>query len=208
MFDVVLAIVIFQVAKNQGASDTVAYLVSTIGPVLGLIVEFVRHRRVDAVSVVILLIIAISLAISLVGSTDPKVLLLKDSVFTGALGVVLLVSLLPLFPRPLMYYLGRKFGTDGTAAGVAWWDSLWQYPSFRRSQRMITGVWGLGFLFEAIVKTIWVLALPFDLAYTLNQIGPLVVTAALMAWTFVYAARVRKAGEQRAAAHAAESADG
>ena len=62
MFDVVLAIVIFQVAKSQGASDTVAYLVSTIGPVLGLIVEFVRHRRVDAVSVVILLIIAISLA--------------------------------------------------------------------------------------------------------------------------------------------------
>ena len=34
------------------------------------------------------------------------------------------------------------------------------------------------------------------------------VTAALMAWTFVYAARVRKAGELLAAAHAAESADG
>lgn len=200
VFDIALSIVIFQVAKGHGAGDVAAYLWSSIGPLVGLAVEFARHRRVDGVGIIILAIIIISAGISLIGGTDPKMLLLKDSVFTGALGVIVLISLTPLFPRPLMFYLGRKFGTDGTDAGVAWWNSLWQYPAFRHSQRMITAVWGLGFLAEAVLKTLWVLALPFDTAYTLNQIGPLAVTAALMGWTFWYAAKARRAGEERARA--------
>ena len=199
VFDVGLSIAIFSVAKNLGASDVAAYLYSAIGPLLGMAVEFLRHRRIDIVGVVILAIIALSVAVTLIGSDDPTVLLLKDSALTGGLGLVILASLTPLFPRPLMYYMGRKFGTDGTEAGAAWWDSLWQYSSFRRSQRMITGVWGAGYLAEAVAKVAWVLALPFDTAYLLNQVVPLVVTVALMGWTMWYANRARRAGEQRAA---------
>ena len=78
--------------------------------------------------------------------------------------------------------------------------SLWQYPSFRHSQRMITGVWGACYLAEAVAKVIWVLMLPFDTAYLLNQVVPLVISVALMGWTIWYANRTRRAGEQRAAA--------
>lgn len=202
VFDVGLSIAIFTIAKNMGASDVSAYLYSAAGPLLGMAVEFIRHRRIDIVGVVILAIIALSIAVTLIGSDDPTVLLLKDSALTGGLGVLILASLTPLFPRPLMYYMGRKFGTDGTAAGAEWWDSLWQYPSFRHSQRMITGVWGAGYLAEAIAKVIWVLMLPFDTAYLLNQIVPLVVTVLLMGWTMWYASRTRRAGERRAAAAA------
>ncbi|MFT4297389.1 MAG: VC0807 family protein [Micropruina sp.] len=198
VFDIGLSIAIFSVAKNLGASDLAAYLYSSIGPLVGMAIEFVRHRRIDIVGVVILAVIALSLAVTLIGSDDPTVLLLKDSALTGGLGVVILASLTPLFPRPLMYYLGRKFGTDGTEAGTAWWASLWQYPSFRRSQRVITGVWGAGYLAEAIAKVAWVLALPFDTAYLLNQVVPLAVTVVLMVWTMWYAARTRRAGERRA----------
>lgn len=204
VFDVLLALVIFQVATSHGASDTAAYLLSSIGPVVGLGVEFVRHRRVDVVSLVILAVIGLSLIVSLVGSTDPKVLLLKDSVLTGGIGLVILISLTPLFRRPLMFYLGRKFGTDGTVEGVAWWDSLWQYESFRHSQRVITAAWGVGFVLEAILKAVWVLVLPFNVAYALNQVGPLLVTVGLMAWTMIYARRVRRDGEARAAVRATD----
>lgn len=202
-FDVILAMVAFVVAKNSGASDTTAYFVSMVGPLLGLGFEFIRHRRLDGVAITILAIIGLQLLISLIGSTDPKVLLLKDSVFTGGLGLVLLASLTPLFRRPLLFYMGRKFGTDGTEAGLAYWDSLWQFEGFRHSQRMITGVWGTAYVIEAIAKAGWVLALPFDTAYFLNQLGPLLVTAALMGWTVWYAMRARKAGQAREAAAAA-----
>lgn len=198
VFDVGLSIAIFTVAKNMGASDVAAYLYSAAGPLLGMAVEFIRHRRIDVVGAVILAIIALSIAVTLIGSDDPTVLLLKDSALTGGLGLLILASLTPLFPRPLMYYMGRKFGTDGTEAGAAWWDSLWQYPSFRHSQRVITGVWGAGYLAEAIAKVTWVLMLPFDTAYLLNQIVPLVVTVVLMGWTMWYANRTRRAGERRA----------
>lgn len=203
VFDVGLSIAVFSLATSWGAGDAAAYLYSAFGPLLGMAVEFIRHRRIDIVGVVILAIIALSLAVTLIGSDDPKVLLLKDSALTGGLGLVVLASLTPLFPRPLMYYLGRKFGTDGTLAGATWWDSLWQYPSFRRSQRTITAVWGLGYVGEAVAKVGWVLVLPFDAAYLLNQVVPLAVTVVLMAWTMWYASRTRRRGEQRAAdAHA------
>lgn len=205
VFDVGLSIAVFSVAKNLGASDLAAYLYSAIGPLLGMAAEFIRHRRIDIVGLVILAIIVLSVAVTVIGSDDPTVLLLKDSALTGGLGVLILASLTPLFRRPLMYYMGRKFGTDGTEAGAAWWESLWQYPSFRHSQRMITGVWGVGYLAEAVAKVIWVLILPFDTAYLLNQVVPLVITVALMGWTIWYANRTRRAGEQRAAAAAVRS---
>ncbi len=199
VFDVGLSIAVFSVAKNLGAGDVTAYLYSAIGPLLGMAVEFIRHRRIDIVGLVILAIIALSVAVTVIGSDDPTVLLLKDSALTGGLGLLILISLTSLFPRPLMYYMGRKFGTDGTQAGTAWWSSLWQYPSFRRSQRVITAVWGVGYLAEAVAKVAWVLMLPFDTAYLLNQVVPLAVTVALMGWTIWYANRTRRAGERRAA---------
>ena len=202
VFDIGLSIAVFQLAQSNGAGDVAAYLWSSIGPLVGLSVEFVRHRRIDSVGLVVLGIIVLSALISVIGSSDPKVLLLKDSVFTGVIGLVFLLSLTPLFRRPLMWYMGRKFGSDGTDAGVAYWDSLWQYPGFRRSQRMITGVWGAGFVAEAALKTMWVLALPFDTAYLLNQFGPLAVTVVLMGWTIWYGQRVRRAGEARARTNA------
>ncbi len=199
VFDVGLSITVFSVAKNMGASDVTAYLYSAVGPLLGMAVEFIRHRRIDIVGVVILAIIVLSVAVTVIGSDDPTVLLLKDSALTGGLGVLILASLTPLFPRPLMYYMGRKFATDGTEAGVAWWSSLWQYPSFRHSQRVITAAWGVGYLAEAVAKVAWVLLLPFDTAYLLNQVVPLAVTVVLMGWTIWYANRTRRDGERRAA---------
>lgn len=40
-----------------------------------------------------------------------------QSAVTGLFGLVLLISL--LLPRPVMFYFGRKFGTDGSREGVA-----------------------------------------------------------------------------------------
>lgn len=205
-FDVGISIAAFVLAKNAGASDAVAYLISSVGPILGLGVEFMRHRRLDAVGVAVLVIIVSSLAVSLIGSTDERVLLLKDAAITGALGLVILASLTPLFRRPLMFYMGRKFGTDGTDESVAYFESLWQYPGFRHSQRLITGVWGAGFTIEAIAKAGWVMLLPFRTAYVLNQIVPLLLTFALMGWTIAYVKRSAARGQARMAAAQADAA--
>jgi hypothetical protein len=53
---------------------------------------------------------------------DPTLLLLKDSAFTGIVGVVYLASL--LMRRPLMFYFSRRFATGGSQAALARWDGF------------------------------------------------------------------------------------
>jgi hypothetical protein len=73
---------------------------------------------------------------------NPRVLLVRESFFTGALGVSCFVSLV-LFPRPLMFYFGRYFATGDNPAKIAEYNALWQYPYVRHVQRLITLVWGV-----------------------------------------------------------------
>lgn len=203
VFDIGLAIVIFQVARGHGLSAFVAYLLASIGPLIGMGISLLRTRRLGGVSIIILIEILISAAVALIGSRDAEVLLLKDSAETGAFGLVTLISALPLFPKPLMFFFGLKFGTDGTAQGVAWFYDLWdKYASFRHSQYLINSVWGIGFLLEAGLKALGVRLFSYDTAYTINKIAPLAVLAALIFWTIWYAGRVRRAGAARAAANA------
>lgn len=129
---------------------------------------------------------------------DPRLLLLKSSVFTGVLGLVFLGSL--LLERPLMYYFGRKFGTDGTPAGLARWNSFWEDLSvFRRGQRVMTVVWGVAFLAEALIRIPLVYALPVSVGVVIADVFPFVVIAALVTWTITYAKRSAAASKAQAA---------
>ena len=202
IFDIGLAIGAFEFSKRAlGIGDFGSYLIASVGPLVGMVIALVRTKKVGGFSLIILAQILISAVVTLIGSHDPKVLLLKDSVLTGVFGLVVLITAIPIFKKPLMFFFGLKFGTDGTAAGVGQWYELWdKYPGFRRTQYIINNVWGIGFLVEALAKAVGVYTLPYDVAYSVNQVSPYVLIAILIAWTMSYAARARKQGEARAAA--------
>lgn len=202
--DIVLPIVLFEVAKHQfGANDFTAYLVASIGPIIGALAGLARTRKIDGVAIIILVNLLISAGITLIGSRDPKILLLKDSAVTGLFGLVILITSLAIFPKPLMFFFGLKFGTDGTKQGTRQWYDLWdRYPHFRRGQRFLNNLWGIGFMVEAAVKAIGVFLLPFDAAYMINQIAPFVLLAGLISYSIRFGLRQRREGEaarQRAA---------
>jgi hypothetical protein len=208
VIDIGLSIAIFDVLLARGSSPTVAYLVAGTAPLLGMAINWARTRKLGGVSIIVLVTLAISALVSLVGNQDPQVLLLKDSVLTGGFGIVTLASALPLFPKPLMFAYGLKFGTDGTKAGVQQWYDLWdRYPNFRRTQYLINNTWGIAYVLEAGIKVACTFLLPFSTAYAVNQILPFVVLAGLIFWTMWYGIRQRKAGERRAAAAAAAEAE-
>lgn len=214
LFDVGLAIAVFEIAKHRfGASDFVAYLVASIGPVLGGLIGLLRTRKIDGVAIIILVNLLISAGVTLIGSHDAKVLLLKDSVLTGTFGLVILITSLSIFPKPLMFFFGLKFGTDGTKEGTREWYELWQrYPTFRRGQRFLNNVWGVGFLVEAAVKAVGVLVLPYGAAYAVNQIAPFVLVAGLIYFSIRFGMKQAKEGEARRqaalAAHGAGTSGG
>ncbi len=97
-----------------------------------------------------------------------------------------------LGPRPLMFYIGRKFATDGSPAGLAAWGSYWDRSrTFRRSNRVMSAVWGVVFLVEAAIRVVAAYTLPTSTVVALSATVPLVVVGLLMVWTFAYGRRSR-----------------
>ena len=147
IIDVVLPLITYFGLRAAGVGEFASYLISGIWPLLKLIVGAVRKGSIDAFSILILIFIVLGALTALV-TGDVRTLLIRDSISTGGFGVVCLVTL--LMTRPLMFYIRRAFATDGSPEGRAWWNSLWHYPGFRRSQRLITAMWGVAYVLEAI----------------------------------------------------------
>lgn len=59
-----------------------------------------------------------------------------------------------------MFYIIRQFVAGNDPVRVEWWNSLWQYPDFRAAQRLVTGVWGIAYLVEALLRVGFALLLP------------------------------------------------
>jgi hypothetical protein len=128
---------------------------------------------------------------------NPRLLLLKESALTGLFGLILLGSLLA--PRPLMFYFGRRFAAQGIPEKITWWNGLWQYAGFRRTQRVLTVVWGVAWFGEAVLRGILAFVVPVGTSVVINSVLPPVVTVLLIVFTITYAKR----SQARAAAVAA-----
>jgi hypothetical protein len=76
-----------------------ALLASSAPPIAWSLVEFARHRRVDALSVLVAAGIVLSL-LAMIGGGGPKFLQLRENLVTGIIGLVFLGS-------ALIYQLAR-----------------------------------------------------------------------------------------------------
>lgn len=200
--DVGVAILAFQVARNLGASDAVAYVVGSVGPILGSIAVWVRARKVSGASLAILAFTLLSALAVFIGSRRPDMLLYKDAVVTGIIGLIFAGSV--LLPRPLVFYFGQRYATDGTHDGMERYSSLWQYRTFRRANQVISLVWGAAYLGEAGVKA-WVISrTSFGTAYVWDQVLPWIATGVAFVITIRLGRYYRRRGmlERQAAAAA------
>lgn len=158
-------------------------IASAIPPLLWSLAELLRHRRLDALSAIVLVGIAMSLAGLALGG-DARILLVRESLVSGAIGVAFLLSL--LLEKPLIFYLARatvaRESDDAHSIIEAWW----QTPGARRAVWMMTAVWGAGLTGEAALRTwlAWIWTPSRFLAVT-----PFIgygLMALLMGWTFWY----------------------
>ncbi|MFF7700202.1 VC0807 family protein [Streptomyces lydicus] len=200
--NVVAPIITYNTLRDHGWSEVSALLAGGAWPVLDSVVHLVWRRRLDEFALVTLVFLVITAVVTLVGAHSARALLIKDSAVTGLFGLLCLATLLA--PRPLMFYFGRKFATDGTAASTAWWNGLWQFEGFRKSVTTMTTVWGVAYCLEAAVRV--------GLSYTLSAdtmviVSPFLiygVLGALVVWTTMFGKRARRKGEERAAAAAVQ----
>jgi hypothetical protein len=177
-------------------SEVVGLMVASIFPTLKSLYGLLRKRELDPLSIVILIGLVFGIAVLFLGG-GPKLLLVRESLFTGALGLACLIPLLFRSRRPLMFFFGRFFAAGNDPVRRASYDQLWKYPRFRRVQRMITLVWGVVFVGECTLRVVLIYTVS---PATVLAVSPVVLggaTVLTMLWTFSYAARSGNAARAR-----------
>jgi hypothetical protein len=165
-------------------------IASAVPPLVWSGVELARFRRVDALSVVILLGIVLSLlAMAFGGGT--RALLMRESLASGAIGITFLGSLLA--KRPLVFYLTRATVARETREGVARLELLWtENRSFVAAMRLLTLVWGVGLCIDSALRTWLAATWPIERFLVVSPIIGYAAFGGLMAWTFWYRTRIRR----------------
>lgn len=185
--------------------DVRALLLSSAPPTLWSLIEFARHRRVDALSMMVLAGIVLSL-LAVIGGGGAKFLQLRENLVTGIIALVFLGS--AAIGKPLIYQLARASMARKSAEEAQEFAALQVHAGFRRTMMVMTLVWGFGLLAHFAVSVALVFALSIS-AYLI--VGPIVGYATmgvLTLWTFLYARAAKRRGEAARAAREAALAQG
>ncbi len=180
--------------KYISSSEVLALAVAAIFPIFDSVVGIVRHRVFDLIALITLLGIGVSLGALCIGG-DPKLLLIRESFLTGALGIICFLSL--LFPRPLMFYFGRQMMAGQDPEKLEWFNTRWQYPRARFVNRLITIVWGFAFTSEFILRVFMVYHLPSAEVLLISPLTLWGITIGTIVWTFAYVRYVMEQGKRR-----------
>jgi hypothetical protein len=196
VFDIAGPLVAYSLLRSAGASAVTSLVLSAAFPAFGVALTVARHRRPDVIGVLVLSGILVGTVLGLV-SGNARLVLLEGSVPTAVFAVVCLGSLWS--KRPLMFRFALEFTGPDTPRGRDF-GSRWQYAGFRRSFRVITAVWGLAYLAEAVARIVIVEATSTGTALGISKVMPYAVAAVLVAWMAVYGQRARRKGERQAEA--------
>jgi hypothetical protein len=169
-------------------SELVALLLATAFPTLKSVHDVLRRHELDPVAVLVLLGLVTSIFALFVGG-NPRVLLIRESFFTGAFGLACIVSL--MFPRPIMFYFGRHFMAGKDPAKRKLFDARWENPIARRAHRLVTIVWGLVYVGEFGIRVALVYTLSIPVVLTVSPFLMGIPTIATIAWTFRFAYKTR-----------------
>ena len=177
-------------------SEFTALLMATAFPMIKSIFDVVRQGRLDPVSVMVLLGIGAS-ALALSFGGGPRILLIRESLFTGVFGLACFASL--LLPRPMMFYFGRRFVAGDNERSRRGFEASWALPEVRFGHRLITIVWGSVYLGEFAIRLV--------LVYTVSAAIVLIVSPILLGgftlltliWTFRYVHTLRERARPKVA---------
>ena len=138
------------------SSSLIPLLVASLFPIQGNVISLLRHHRLDIFGVMMLIGLAVSIIAILLGGNS-RLLLIRESFTTGAIGLALLVSM--VLPRSLGYYFARQFLAANDPTRIARFEELWQVPFFRKSLQGGTVFWGVLMLGEFVLRIVLVLTL-------------------------------------------------
>ncbi|WP_277182275.1 VC0807 family protein [Caballeronia sp. BR00000012568055] len=165
-----------------------ALYASAAPPLVWSVVEFLRSRRVDALSALVIFGIALSIITFALGGSA-RILLVRESLAAGATGIVFLGSL--VFEKPLIFYLARATVAREHEDGAQRFETFWRdNASLRASLRLMTLVWGIGLTLETTLRFYFAWTWPIERYLVVSPIIGYTIYGGLLAWTFWFRGRL------------------
>ncbi|HEY4852552.1 MAG TPA: VC0807 family protein [Streptosporangiaceae bacterium] len=170
LFDLAAPIALYYGLRSAGVGIVPSLIAGTAAPAGSGIVQAIRHRRIDALAVTVVILLVLSAGVSVIAGS-PRFLLAKDAVLTAVRGTWFLLSLRghrPLtfrFTRPLLeaHRIFDPRTRTWSAPTERSWDELWELvPRFRRMWQVTTMIWGAAFLLDAALRVVMAYALPVN----------------------------------------------
>ncbi|MBV8662466.1 MAG: hypothetical protein JO107_05140 [Hyphomicrobiales bacterium] len=179
--------------------DVGALIAASAPALLWSVIEYARNRRVDALSALVLLGIALSL-LAVLGGGSVRFLQLREKLVTILIGLVFLGS--AAIGRPLMYGLIRAYLARAGDPDLERVESLKDESEFRAAMTLMTLVWGVGLLADGALSIALVYVLPIRAYLVANPILGYATIGSLTLWTVWFGRRRRRQREARMAAAA------
>ena len=173
-------------AVHARLGDIRSLMAASAPPMAWTIFEFVRRRRIDALSLVVMAGIGLSL-LGYLGGGGVKLLQLREHLVAGVIGLGFLVS--AAIGKPLIYQLSRARIRRNEGGNAGWLEAISGSPVFRRAMMVMTLAWGFGLVGLSATACALVFALSLPQFMVVSPFLSTGVIAGLTAWSFWYARR-------------------
>jgi hypothetical protein len=168
VFDLGMPLGSYYLLRKLGVDLVPSLALSSVVPAVRAIVGLVRDRTFNGLATLIVVVNAVSIAVSF-WTGDPRIMLAKDGAVSSTIGIAILLSV--LVGRPLMTAGLRPMIAKGSAAKVAAFDRLsTTSPRFRRLERLFSLVWGVILLSECAAKVFCAFTLPVGTMVWLSSV--------------------------------------
>ena len=192
----ILPFVIYSWAEHP-LGEVRALLASSAPPILWSIVEFALHRRIDALSMLVLGGILLSV-LAVLGGGSVRFLQLREKLVTVVIGLIFIGSV--IIRRPLIYELARANMLRKSKAEAAQFEALSVHADFRRTVTIMTLVVGGGLIADAGISAVLVFTLSIRDYLIVGPILGYAWLGGLCLWVFWYGRLARRRSEARRAA--------
>jgi len=194
LVSVAIPLIIVQVLLRRGVPSIEALAIAAIFPFADALVDVVRARRVALVPGLSLFGILVGIGLAFV-SSNASFAVARESVVTAIVGLAFLGSLATT--KPLIFRFARQFAGAADPAEAARLDGYWELDGFRAAMRLMTLVWGVGLLAEAVARVVVAFTLPPATSTLVVPALSLAAFAGLIAWSFAYVRAMRRRAAAR-----------
>jgi hypothetical protein len=168
-------LVYFLLAPHYSANSIWPVLGASMVPAASNIVNFVRRRSFDIIGLIVLLGLILGSLPAIWGGSS-RLLLVRESFLTGAVGVALIVTTFFL-RKPVMYHVIHEVLTANETLPDAEFEVLLRSPVFLSGTRAWSFAWGALLVGEFCLRAF--MALRMNVAFVIG-VAPVLMTILLL----------------------------